>query len=156
MFKFKIRVFPFLVLTIFSSTSCKETKGTQVSEPEKVVDKFFDSYKKDGPQEALKILLATNKYINNGDSVGIKLQNLTRDLGDFQGFEKIRERSYGQGISLLTYIVKYSHQPLRFNFKFYQPGNGWRIQNFSYETDFIDELDETIKPYRLKENLDIN
>src|SRR5258708_29628092 len=117
MFKLKIRQLPFLVLRIFRLTSCKETKSVQVSGPEKIAEKFFDTYKKEGPREALKILLATNKYINNGDSVGIKLQNFTNDLGDFQGYEKIRERTYGQGITLLPYVVKYSHHPLRFLFK---------------------------------------
>jgi hypothetical protein len=136
--------------------SCTQNKKVEVSEPEKIVTKFFETYKSDGPKEALGTLLPTNKYISKAgaDSVAIKLESLTKDLGDFQGVEKVRERKYGESITLLTYIVKYPQRPLRFNFKFYQPGNGWRIQNFSYETEFIDELDETVKPYRLKENLD--
>src|SRR5260221_3573185 len=147
---------PVIAVLFLSLTSCTQTKKVEISEPEKIVTKFFETYKSNGPKEALGTLLPTNKYISRAvaDSVAIKLENLTKDLGDFQGIEKIRERKYGEGITLLTYIVKYPQQPLRFNFKFYQPGNGWRIQNFSYEPDFIDELDETVKPYRLKENLD--
>jgi len=151
----KLRVLTIAVL-YFTITSCTQTKKVEVSEPEKIVTKFFETYKSNGPKAALGTLLPTNKYISKAvaDSVAIKLESLTTGLGDLQGIEKLRQRKYGESITLLTYIVKYSQQPLRFNFKFYQPGNGWRIQNFGYETDFVDELDETVKPYRLKENLD--
>ena len=142
------------LVSVFILVSCQEKKRIEISEPEKTVNHFIDLYKKEGPKDAMRVLLAPNKYISSDDSIGIKLQNYVEDLGDLQGFEKIRERAYGQGIVLLTYIVKYSRQPIRFNFKFYQPGNGWRIQNFSYETDFIDELDETVKPAMLRENYD--
>jgi hypothetical protein len=69
-------------------------------------------------------------------------------MGDFQGIEKIGEKTYGTGIVIITFVVKYSQQPIRFNF--YQPGNGWRIQDFNFQTAFLNELDETVKPYRLK------
>lgn len=117
---------------------------------------FFDAYKTNGPRKTLATFLSTNKYISKpvADSVAVKLERLTNGLGEFQGFEKIGEIKYSESITLLSYVVNYSQQPLRFNFKFYRPGDGWRIQNFSYESDFLDELDETVKPYRLKENSD--
>lgn len=145
-----------LLISFLTLISCgenkKETEPT--SEPEKIVNKFFDTYKKDGPRNAINRLLPTNKYISeqDADSVGIKLELLAPDLGDFQGHEKIKESTYGKGITHLVYVVKYSRQPLRFNFKFYQPGNGWRIQNFSYEIEFMDELDETSRALQLREN----
>lgn len=144
------------ILIIGILISCSEKTKTRVSEPERIANMFFETYKSKGPNEAVKSLLPTNKYISiqDADTIGFKLENLSKDLGDFQGYELLRERSYGKGITYLVYIGKYSRQPLRFNFKFYNPGNGWRIQNFSYETDFLDELDETIKPYRLNENFD--
>ncbi len=146
----------FLLIALLTLNSCADKKNEtdEKSEPEKIVDKFFDTYKQDGPRQAIKRLLPTNKYIStqDADSVGIKLERLVPDLGDFQGHEKIKQSTYGKGITHFVYIVKYSRQPLRFNFKFYQPGNGWRIQNFSYEVDFLDELDETSRPVRLKEN----
>lgn len=139
----------FLILTFWAVVSCKETKKVEISEPERIVDKFFDTYKSDGPREALRLLFLSNKYIptQDGDTVAIKLERLTKNLGDLQGIEKIRVRTYGLGITQIVYVVKYSLQPLRFNFKFYQPGNGWRIQNFRFENEFLDELDETVKPH---------
>jgi hypothetical protein len=147
-----------LLLTIGTLVSCTEKKKTEISEPVKIVDSFFQTYKTDGPNRAIRRLLPTNKYISSQDTdtVAIKLEKLSKDLGDFQGYELIRERTYGKGITNLAYIVKYSRQPLRFNFKFYNPGNGWRIQNFGYEVEFLDELDETVKPYRLKENFEVD
>lgn len=146
----KLLKFAVTLLVVSSAISCEEKKAV-VSEPEKMVNSFFDTYKTSGPREAVHLLLSPNKYIRE-DSVGVKLENLANGLGDLHGIEKIREKTYGESLVLLTYIVKYSQQPIRFSFKFYQPGNGWRIQSFFYEPDFIDEMDETIKPYRLKEN----
>lgn len=139
--------FSFIILS-----ACSSAEKQEISEPEKIVQDFFKTYNTHGPVEALGTLLPTNKYITKevADSVAIKLKNLTLDLGDFQGVEKITETHYGTSLVLITYLVKYSRQPLRFNFKFYQPGNGWRMQNFSYEVDFLDEMDETVKAYHFK------
>jgi hypothetical protein len=145
-----------LLITFLTFISCGKNKDDikQISEPEKIVDTFFNNYKREGPRGAINRLFPTNKYISerDADSLGIKLERLITDLGDFQGHEKIKESTYGKGITSLVYVVKYSRQPLRFNFKFYQPGNGWRIQNFGYEVEFLDELDETSRAVRLKEN----
>lgn len=138
------------MLTIGALSSCTQAKKADTSEPAKIVEKFFQTYNK-GPAEAVRSLLPTNKYIYGpvSDSVAIKLQRLAAELDDFQGYEKIGEKSYGDGIVYLVYIVKYSRQPLRFNFTFYNPGNGWRIQNFRYETEFLDEMDATLRPDKL-------
>src|SRR5258708_30609624 len=118
-------IFTLIVIPLLALPSCVQTK--RVSEPEKITLTFFDTYKTSGPTKALGAFLRTNKYISDpvADSVAAKLGRLTAGLGEFQGFEKITEKTYGENIMLLTYIVKYSRQPLRFNFKFYQPGNGW-------------------------------
>lgn len=146
-----------LILLIGTLASCSGKKRSAPSEPLKTTEAFFERYEHDGPNEAIKSLLLTNKYFPEQvtDSIAIKLQSLTKELDDYQGYELIRVRTYGKGITLLSYVVKYTKEPLRFNFKFYDPGNGWRIQNFSYETDFLGELDETVKAYRLKENADV-
>lgn len=132
------------VLTLISCTS----HNSVISDPEKIANGFFDTYKKSGAKTALTRLLASNKYISTKDvdEVSNKLEQQVLEMGDLQGIEKLKEVSYGQGIVRLAYLVKYSQQPVRFNFTFYQPGNGWRIQNFSYETDFMDELDGLVKP----------
>jgi len=130
----------FFLVTFFS---CKNPESNENSEPEKAVKKLFKEYQEKGPRSALNQLLLTNKYISeaNSDSVGIQLERLTNDFGDYQGYEVIETKSYGKGIVLITCIVKYSQLPIRFNFRFYQPGNGWRIQDFNYQTSFMKELE---------------
>ena len=145
------KCFPFIAMLVL--LSCGEERK-KTSEPEKIVDTFIQSYKSKGPRKALSSLLPTNKYLSkrDADTVAVQLERLTSEMGDLHGFEKIKEASYGEGIVHLTYIVKYSRQPVRLQFKFYQPGNGWRIQNFSFQTDFIEELDELGNPKFLPEN----
>jgi hypothetical protein len=54
---------------------------------------------------------------------------------------------------MITYIVKYDREPLRFTFFFYKPKDVWRVSNFSYDENISDELEEAAKVYRLKENI---
>ena len=136
-----------IALFFFALISCT-SHNPVISDPEKIANGFFDTYKKSGAKNALTRLLASNKYISTEDvdEVSNKLEQQVLEMGDLQGIEKLKEVSYGQGIVRLAYLVKYSQQPVRFHFTFYQPGNGWRIQNFSYETDFMGELDGLVKP----------
>lgn len=136
-----------ILMFVLALISCTN-KNQVISEPDRIANGFFDTYKKSGPKAALRRLLASNKYLTTEgvNEVSTKLEQQVLEMGDLQGIERLKEVSYGQGIVRLAYLVKYSQQPLRFNFTFYQPGNGWRIQNFSYETDFMDELDALVKP----------
>jgi hypothetical protein len=141
-----MRKISILTILITIICSCGEKDRPQ-SEAEKFVEKFFSNYKKEGPRTSLKMILSSNKYISSSvaDTVAIKLERLANGLGHFQGFEKVNEVCYGESIFLLTYLVKYTQQPLRFKFKFYQPGNGLRLQDFSFESDFLDEVEDEIK-----------
>jgi hypothetical protein len=122
-----------------------------------MIEGFFANYTKQGPRESLVMLLSSNKYISRSvaDTVALKLERFTKGLGNYQGYEKVGEVTYGQSIYLLTYIVKYTQQPLRFKFKFYQPGNGIRVQNFGYEVDFLDEIEEVTKVDGIHRSKDI-
>ena len=126
------------------------------SESQQVIEQFFEQYGRQGPKASLTALLRTNKYIANADvdSVSAQLERMTRGLGDYQGYEKISDASYGSGVTYHVYIAKYMRQPLRFHFTFYKPGDVWRIQNFRYESNYLDEMEETGKPFRLRENHD--
>jgi hypothetical protein len=133
-------------LLCFLAFSCDKAGSSNGSEPEKAVKHLFEVYKEQGPRSALDQLLRSNKYISeaNVDSVGAQLERLTKDFGDYQGYEIVSTRNYGEGIMLITCIVKYSQLPIRFNFRFYQPGNGWRIQDFNYQTSFMKELEQPL------------
>lgn len=123
--------------------SCDNSISREPTEPERTVEKFFEVYQEAGPRKALKQLLLTNKYISeqDSDSIGIKLEKLTNGFDDYQGYEIVDKKSYGEGIVLIICIAKYSQVPIRFKFRFYQPGNGWRIQDLTYQTNFLNEVE---------------
>ena len=145
-----------VVLLIGILMSCTSKPESEISEPEKIANSFFRTYATDGPNKAIRQLFSANKYISSQstDTVAIGLERLSKNLGDYQGYELIGKKSYGKAISYLSYVVKYSRQALRFTFECYNPGDGWRLQNFRYETEFLREFDEAVKPHRLKENLE--
>ena len=70
-------------------------------------------------------------------------------LGKFTGYELIANRAVGPNLQLLSYLIKYEKQPLRFTFVFYKPGDNWVIQNFSFDGNLIEELEESARVYLL-------
>lgn len=118
---------------------------SDISEPEKIVTQFFDTYKNESPKVAVRRLLLTNKYISDlsADSVATQLERWAKDFDSYQGYEVTRIRKYGEGLSFITCVAKHSKLPIRFDFTFYDPGNGWRIQYFNYQTDFLKELEDS-------------
>lgn len=131
---------------IFLMVSCAgRIDGGEISEPEKIVSQFFDTYKNEGPKVAVRSLLRTNKYMPelSADSVATQLERWAKDFDDYQGYEVTRVRKYGEGVSFITCVAKHSRLPIRFNFTFYDPGNGWRIQYFNYQTDFLQGLEDS-------------
>jgi hypothetical protein len=67
-------------------------------------------------------------------------------------YEKLTERTAGQSLIVITYLVKYDREPIRFTFTLYKADDYWQVNNFSYDENLGDELEEAAKLYRLKEN----
>jgi len=129
---------------IFLMASCAGRVGEdKVSEPEKIVVHFFDTYQSEGPKRAVSGLLRVNKYISQQsvDSAATQLESWAKDFDNYQGYEVTRMKKYGRCVLFITCVAKHSRLPIRFNFTFYDPGNGWRIQYFNYQTDFLKELE---------------
>lgn len=96
---------------IFLIASCSQGPSEgEISEPEKIVNQFFDVYKNDGPKTAIRRLLLTNKYISeqSSDSVANQMENWAKNFDDYQGYEVTSLKKYGQGILFITCIAKYS------------------------------------------------
>src|SRR4051812_4722939 len=131
-----------LVILLFFLFSCSREKDVPVEEINSFVNPFFETYRISGPKEAVSKLLGSNKYISQSvvDTVGVRLERLAKGFGKFQGTDKVSTRHYGESIVEITYLVNYDKQPMRFKFQFYQPGTGWRLQNFMYESEFMDDL----------------
>ncbi|CAL2102228.1 protein of unknown function [Tenacibaculum sp. 190130A14a] len=86
------------------------------------------------------------------ENVKSQLTNFLGLVGDYYGHEKITDKSIGKSYKLVSYMVKYDRQPIRFTFVFYKPKDKWQVQNFRFDDNLDDELRESGKVYRLKEN----
>jgi hypothetical protein len=138
-----------LLFTIFSPPIFGQTTEKEITE------KFFSIYQKD-PIKAVEYAFSTNKWFDrNQDGVAnlkSKLKNLVDLCGDYYGYELLSQKTAGQSITTITFIVKYDREPIRFTFNLYKAKDTWRVNNFSYDEDIDTDLEEATKAYRLKEN----
>ena len=123
---------------------------------EEITDRFFKTYEK-SPQKAVDDVFGTNKWMMERNKDGIEniktqLTSFLGLVGEYYGYEKITEKSVGESFKLVSYMIKYDRQPMRFTFVFYKPNDKWQVQNFQYDDNLDDELEESGKVYRLKEN----
>lgn len=141
-----------LTIVVFLSTSILKAQATT----EEITSEFFKTYEK-SPMEAVGYVFGTNKWMVDRNKDGIanvksQLTNFLGLVGDYYGYEKITEKSIGESYKLVSYMIKYDRQPLRFTFVFYKPKDKWQVQNFKFDDSLDEELEESAKIYRLKEN----
>lgn len=126
------------------------------SSTKEITDKFFSIYAKD-PSKAIEYGFSTNKWMDRKlDAVTDlknKLKNLIDLCGEYYGYEMLSETTAGENIKMVTFIVKYDREPIRFSFFFYKPKDKWQLNNFSYDEGIDEDLEEAAKAYRLKENM---
>ena len=125
---------------------------------EEITHEFFRLYPT-SPTKAVDYAFKTNSWILERNKDGIEnvknqLVNAIELVGTFYGHEKITEKSIGHSYKLVSYMVKYDRQPIRFTFVFYKPQEKWQVQNFQFDDNLDDELEEAGKMYRLPENWD--
>jgi len=147
----KIKLLTLTILVVLSTNILKAQTTT-----EEITDEFFNTYEK-SPQKAVDYVFGTNKWMVDRNKDGIEnvktqLSSFLGLVGDYYGYEKITEKSVGESYKLVSYMIKYDRQPVRFTFVFYKPKDIWQVQNFQYDDDLDDELEESGKVYRLKEN----
>lgn len=122
-----------------------------------ITDRFFDLYKED-PTKAVDYAFATNKWMERNKDGVVKLKNQLSNtlelIGDYYGYEQITEKSAGENFKLVSYLLRYDRQPLRFTFVLYRPNGEWQLQNFQFDDNVDEELEEAGKVYRLKENFE--
>jgi hypothetical protein len=138
-----------IAISLFSSSAFGQTK----SDEESLTTQFFKSFKGD-PIKAYDELFANNKYISKSDleTTKINLKDFLAGLGDYFGNEEITMKKAGESYILKSFLIKYDRQPIRFTFILYKAVDKWKIQNFSYDSNLSDELDNAAKLDRLKEN----
>lgn len=140
----------FIALILFSFSFI----GFAQSTPKDIVSKFFTEYKTDGASKALDNLYSNNEWmIRATDAItNLKQQLLTLNedyVGKYYGYELIVEKRLSDSFILMSYLVKYDRQPIRFTFQFYKPDNEWRTHSFKYDGSLDDEIEESAKVYYL-------
>lgn len=147
---FKTTLFISLIFTTCFTKTFGQTKTQEIT------DKFFSIYSKD-PAKAVDYCFSTNKWMDRKleaiTDLKNKLKNLIELCGDYYGYELLSEKTAGQNIKMVTFILKYDREPIRFSFFFYKPKDKWQLNNFSYDEDIDKDLEEATKAYRLKENI---
>lgn len=143
-----IIVIPFLLLTFVSLAQ---------KSPKEIVDQFFEEFSTKGSSEALDNLYKPNKWITrNTDAITqlkSQIDGLNEDyVGKYHGYEFILEKRLADSYILMSYLVKYDRQPIRFTFQFYKPNKEWVIQSFIFDGDMDEEVKEAAKLYNFRLN----
>jgi len=120
-----------------------------------ITNKFFKIYSID-PIKAVDFAFSTNKWFeqkqDDVSNLKSKLKNLIDSCGAYCNYEKLTERTAGQSLIVITYLIKYERKPIRFTFTLYKADKFWQVNNFSFDENLGNELEDAAKLYRLKEN----
>lgn len=122
--------------------------------PKEIVTKFFTEYEASGASAALDNLYATNPWMQrNTDAVTnlkSQMEGLNEDfVGKYHGYELIVEKKFSDSYLLLSYLVKFDRQPIRYIFQFYKPEDTWRLHSFEFDGEVDEEIKEASRMYYL-------
>ncbi len=145
----------FLTLCLLLVVLCICSAGAQQQAPEAITKKFFDVYASK-PMDAIDLIFSDVKHDKQvSDDITAIKKNLKVTIdqdGNFNGYELITEKGVGGTLKLLSYLVKYDRQPVRFTFIFYKAKDEWKIYTFQFNTNFDEELISAAGIDKLKEN----
>lgn len=140
----------FLLLSIITIyTISVNGQGT----PEDMIKIFFNEYSKN-PTNAVDNIYATNPWssrIKDGiEAIKAEVDRYTIDvIGKYYGYELITKKQFSESFVLISYMVKYDRQPLRFTFKLYKPDNKWSLFSLNIDNELGAEIEEASKLYYL-------
>ncbi len=94
--------------------------------PKEIVEQFFNEFETKGSSVALDNLYKPNKWMaRNADAISqlkSQIEGLNEDyVGKYYGYEFLLEKQLADSYILMSYLVKYDRQPIRFTFQFYKP-----------------------------------
>lgn len=137
-------VLPILFLIFF----LRHLESNAQADYEIITREFFHRYDSD-PLNAMDFAFATNKWLNRNRIAIEKLKNnfkeLRPQLGEYYGFEKLREAQITDRYRIVSYMVRYDRQPLRFTFVMYKPNHAWHVHNLRYDDTLDQDLEILIR-----------
>lgn len=141
---------PILLLILFTVSPIILAQST----PKDIAANFFVKYESDGASAAIDQLYKTNKWMERATDAITKLKNQLEGLkedyvGEYYGYELIGTKKLAESYMLMSYLVKFNRQPIRFTFQFYKPNDKWVIYSFKFDANIDDEIEESSKLYYL-------
>ena len=119
--------------------------NSQDTPPEEIARRFFELYESEGSDQAVDYVFSTNKWLNGEkttvEAIKTQLKKGIAIIGQYYGYELAEKKSMGENYVLLSYILRYDRQPIKFVFILYRPNKDWQIQNLKFD----DRLDDDIE-----------
>ncbi len=135
--------------TGYAQVTASNVQADPADNGQQLVDTFFDLYKNKGHEYAVKYAIATNKWIkpigNEMDNLIVKLERQVRTMGQYLGYEEIVSKKIGSRYRIVSYLVYYQRDPIRFTFSLYKTNDDWRSQTFNMTQKFEKEIEESVK-----------
>lgn len=113
---------------------------------EDVTNEFFNLYENKSSDEAVDYVFATNKWLNSDkttiDGIKAQLKKGISIIGQYYGYELIEKKDLGGNYVMLSYMLRYDRQPIKFMFILYKPNQKWQIQNLKFDDRLDDDLEK--------------
>jgi hypothetical protein len=133
---------------------CTSVAHAQEQTPAEISKKFFELYSAK-PMDAIDYIFSgmkPNKQLSDDITAIKKNLKVTIDLdGQYYGYELINEKNIGSNLKLISYMLKYDKQPVRFIFIYYKPNDKWKIYTFQFNTNLDEELTNAASIDMMKE-----
>jgi hypothetical protein len=117
--------------------------------PQEIINSFFSIYQKNEPVKALDDLYSHAPWLigknENIENLKVKFAELKNRDGEYYGHELLNEKNVKNTFMVFTYLVKYENTPLLFIFQFYKPNKDWIVYSFSYDYNFVGDLEKKVK-----------
>jgi hypothetical protein len=109
-------------------------------------DRFFGLIKQGKHDEAIDYLAGSNPWLakNADDMVQLrgKLSRTEALFGKYMFHELVAESHVGVHYVHQIYVIGYERQPVRCKLVLYKPGVSWRVNNVSFDSNLIDDIDK--------------
>lgn len=135
-----------LVLAAMVSGGLAQTRDQD--DGQELITKFFDLYKTRGYDAAVRYCWSTNKWIPSSpddmNKIILSLGKQVDQMGDYLGQEELKSKKVGSRFRIVSYLVYYQRDPVRFTFELYRNNQNWEITDFVFDTRFEQEIEESI------------
>lgn len=119
--------------------------GYSQKQAEEITGKFFQLYQEKSSDEAIDYVFSTNKWLSaeqtNIANIKTQLKKGLQLIGTYYGYELIQKKFLSESYVLMSYLLKYERQPVKFTFILYKPDSVWQVQNMKFDDKLEDDIE---------------